>query len=79
MNSVLRDPSVLAKHPWAPVMAETLKTATLDPRDPMWGAAQLPLRLAVSQMLLGQKNAQQALDEVARQWQRIFRNAGLKG
>lgn len=78
-DSVLRDPSVLAKHPWAPVMAETLKTATLDPRDPLWGAAQLPLRLAVSQMLLGQKNAQQALDEVARQWQRIFRNAGLKG
>ncbi len=77
--SVLQDPAVLAKHPWAPVQGESLKTATLDPQDPLWSTAQLPLRVAVSQVLLGQKTAQQALDEVARQWERSFRLAGLKG
>ena len=77
--SVLQDPAVLAKHPWAPVQGESLKTATLDPQDAMWSTLQLPLRVAVSQVLLGQKNAGQALDDVARQWQRSFRLAGLKG
>jgi len=77
--SVLQDPSVLAKHPWAPVAGEALKTATLDHRDPLWAAAQLPPRVAISQVLLGQKTAQQALDEVANQWHRSFKLAGLKG
>ncbi len=70
---------MLSKHPWAPVEAETLRTAMLDPRDPLWGSAQIPLRVAVSEVLLGQKQAKQALDDVARQWQRSFRLAGLKG
>jgi multiple sugar transport system substrate-binding protein len=77
--SVLQDPGVLAKHPWAPVAGEALKTATLDHRDPLWAAAQLPPRVAISQVLLGQKTAQQALDEVANQWHRSFKLAGLKG
>jgi multiple sugar transport system substrate-binding protein len=77
--SVLEDPSVLAKHPWAPVQGEALKTAVLDHRDPVWSTAQLPLRVAISQVLLGQKTAKDALDDVARQWQRSFRLAGLKG
>jgi multiple sugar transport system substrate-binding protein len=77
--SVLQDPSVLTKHPWAPVAGEALKTATLDHRDPLWAAAQLPPRVAISQVLLGQKTAQQALDEVANQWHRSFKLAGLKG
>ena len=70
---------MLAKHPWAPVQGEALKTATLDPQDALWSTAQLPLRVAVSQVLLGQKTAKQALDDVARQWERSFRLAGLKG
>jgi multiple sugar transport system substrate-binding protein len=77
--SVLEDPAVLAKHPWAPVAGEALKTAVLDHRDPLWAAAQLPIRVAISQVLLGQKTAQQALDEVANQWHRSFKLAGLKG
>jgi ABC-type glycerol-3-phosphate transport system substrate-binding protein len=50
--SVLQDPTVLAKHPWAPVHGESLKTATLDPQDALWSTALLPLRVAVSQVLL---------------------------
>jgi multiple sugar transport system substrate-binding protein len=77
--SVLEDPAVLDKHPWAPVEGAALKTAVLDHRDPLWAAAQLPLRTAISQVLLGQRTAQQALDEVASQWHRSFRLAGMKG
>ncbi|HVC63334.1 MAG TPA: extracellular solute-binding protein [Acetobacteraceae bacterium] len=77
--SVLQDPGVLAEHPWAPVQGEALKTAVLDHRDPVWAAAQLPLRTAISQVLLGQRTAKQALAEVTQQWHRSFRLAGLKG
>jgi len=77
--SVLENPEVLAKHPWAPVAGEALKTAVLDHRDPLWAAAQLPLRTAISQVLLGQRTAKQALEEVTNQWHRSFRLAGLKG
>jgi multiple sugar transport system substrate-binding protein len=77
--SVLEDPAVLAKHPWAPVAGEAFKTAVLDHRDPPWSAAQLTLRTGISQVLLGQRTAQQALDEVATQWRRSFKMAGLKG
>jgi multiple sugar transport system substrate-binding protein len=77
--SVLEDPAVLAKHPWAPVAGDALKTAVLDQRDPLWAAAQLPTRVAISQVLLGQKTAKQALDDVANQWHRSFRLAGMKG
>jgi multiple sugar transport system substrate-binding protein len=77
--SVLQDPNVLAKHPWAPVAGEAFKTAVLDHRDPLWAAAQLTLRTGISQVLLGQRTAQAALDEVATQWRRSFKLAGLKG
>ena len=77
--SVLEDPGVQARHPWAPVAGEAFKTAVLDHRDPLWSSAQLPLRTAISQVLLGQRTAKRALDEVARQWHRSFRLAGMKG
>jgi hypothetical protein len=38
---------------------------------------ELSLRSAVSQTLLGQKNAKDALDECAREWQRNLRRAGV--
>lgn len=77
--SVLEDPAVLAKHPWAPVAGEAFKSAVLDHRDPLWAAAQLTLRNPISQVLLGQRTAQEALDEVANQWRRSFKLAGMKG
>jgi ABC-type glycerol-3-phosphate transport system substrate-binding protein len=77
--SVLNDPSVLDRFGWAPVLAESLKTATLEPREPIWPTLELRLRSGISQVLLGEKTAKQALDEVAADWRRSLRRAGLKG
>ena len=41
------------------------------------GKLELSLRAGVSQTLLGQKTAKQALDDVAREWQRNLRRAGI--
>ena len=76
--SVLSDPSVLERFGWAPVLAETLKTAKLEPREPVWPSLELQLRTGISAVLLGQKKAKQALDEVASDWQRTLRRAGVK-
>jgi multiple sugar transport system substrate-binding protein len=75
--SVLRDPSVLDRFGWAPVLAEALQTATLEPRDPIWPTLELQLRSGISQVLLGQKTAKVALDAVAVDWQRSLRRAGI--
>jgi hypothetical protein len=56
-----------------------LPTALLDPRDAIWATLELQLRSGLSQVLLGQKNAKDALDGVAADWQRALRRAGLKG
>ena len=77
--SVLRDPTVLERFPWAPVAAEAMKTAELLPRDPIWATLEQQLRTGVSQVLHGQKTAKDALDGVAADWQRSLRRAGLKG
>jgi ABC-type glycerol-3-phosphate transport system substrate-binding protein len=77
-TSVLTDPSVLNRFGWAPVMAESLKTARLEPRDPFWPALELQLRSGISAVLLGQKTAKAALDGVAEDWQRSLRRAGIK-
>jgi ABC-type glycerol-3-phosphate transport system substrate-binding protein len=76
--SVLKDPSVLDRFGWAPVLAESLQTAQLEPRDPIWPTLELQLRLGISQVLLGQKTAKVALDGVASDWQRSLRRAGLR-
>jgi multiple sugar transport system substrate-binding protein len=75
--SVLNDPEVQAKYGWAPAAAEQLKTAQLDPRDAVWGTLELPLRVAISQVLLGQQQAKPALDAVATAWQRSLRRTVL--
>jgi hypothetical protein len=48
-------------------------------RDLVWSTAQLPLRVALSELLPGWTTARAALDGFARQWHRRFRLAGLKG
>jgi multiple sugar transport system substrate-binding protein len=77
-TSVLTDPTVLDRFGWAPVMAEALKTAVLEPRDPFWPAMELQLRSGISAVLLGQQTAKVALDSVAADWQRTLRRAGVK-
>jgi ABC-type glycerol-3-phosphate transport system substrate-binding protein len=76
--SVLNDPEMVAKFGWAPAAAEALKTAVLDPRDAIWATLELQLRSGISAVLLGQKDAKTALDQVANDWRRSMRRAGLK-
>jgi len=77
--SVLNQPDVQARFGWAPVLAEAMQTATLEPRDAIWPTMELQLRSGISQVLLGQQTAKAALDAVAADWQRSLRRAGLKG
>jgi ABC-type glycerol-3-phosphate transport system substrate-binding protein len=71
--SALNDPDVVKKFGWTPVASQALKTAIVDPQDPIYGALQLPLRSGISRVLLGQADAKEALDSVAVNWQRIMR------
>ncbi|MGC1412566.1 MAG: extracellular solute-binding protein [Acetobacteraceae bacterium] len=75
--SVLNHPDVMADYGWAPVLAEAMKTATLEPREPIWPTLELELRSGISAVLTGQQTAKQALDGVASNWQRSLRRAGL--
>jgi multiple sugar transport system substrate-binding protein len=74
--SVLNEPTVAERYGWAPILAATMKTAKLEPRDPIWPAMDLQLRSAVSAVLLGQKTARVALDAVATDWRRTLKRAG---
>lgn len=76
--SVLNAPTVAERFGWAPVLAQTMKTAKLEPRDPIWPGLELQLRVAISAVLLGEKSAKVALDGVAADWQRTLKRAGLK-
>ena len=53
-----------------------MQTAMLEPRDAIWATLELQLRSGMSQVLLGQKTAKEALDGVASDWQRSLRRAG---
>jgi len=77
--SVLNHSDVMRDYGWAPVLAEAMQTATLEPRDPIWPTMELSLRTAISSVLAGQNTAKPALDAVASDWQRALRRAGLKG
>ena len=76
--SVLNQPDVQERFGWAPVLAEAMKTATLEPRDAIWPTLELQLRSGIAQVLLGQQTAKQALDAVAADWVRSLRRAGIK-
>jgi multiple sugar transport system substrate-binding protein len=77
-TSVLNNPAVLDRFGWAPVLAQALKSAQLEPREPFWPTMELQLRSGISSVLLGQKTAKAALDAVAADWQRTLRRAGVK-
>ena len=55
-----------------------MKTAKLEPREPIWPSLDLQLRGAISAVLLGEKTAKVALDGVAADWRRTLKRAGLK-
>ena len=74
-RSVLLDEAVRAKYGWAPVAAKALETALPLPNDPLWPAFDQRMRVGISQALLGQATAKQALDTVANDMQRQFRRS----
>jgi ABC-type glycerol-3-phosphate transport system substrate-binding protein len=76
--SVLNQPDAQERYGWAPVLAEAMQTATLEPRDAIWPTLELQLRSGIAQGLLGQQTAKQALDTVAADWQGSLRRAGIK-
>jgi len=74
-GSVLRASAVAANLGWPPVAAAAIETGVPAPAHPVWDTLELTLRTGVSEMLLGQKSAKQALDAVAADWQRSLRRA----
>ena len=76
-GSVLRSPEIVQKFGWPAVAASAIETGIPTPNHPAWLTLQLPLRAALSQAILGQKTAKQALDDVATDWQRGMRRAGI--
>ena len=57
--------------------AEAIETGIPISSNPTWDGLELSLRTGVSEALLGQKTAKQALDGVAQEWQRSLRRAGI--
>jgi multiple sugar transport system substrate-binding protein len=76
-GSVLRDPEMIELIGWPPIAAAAIETGIPTPAQPVWGTLQLPLRAGLSQAILGQKTAKQTLDDVATDWQRGLRRAGV--
>jgi multiple sugar transport system substrate-binding protein len=75
-QSVLNDPKVIQEYGWAPASAASLKTAVMNPRDPNWGAFEQHLRSGISQAMLGQTTAKQAMENVASNWKRVMVRTG---
>lgn len=76
-GSVLRDPDLTAKLGWPPVAAQAIETGIPTPAHPAWDTLEIRLRTAISTALLGQTGAKEALDEVAADWRRGLRRAGI--
>ena len=76
-RSVLEDPEMVEKIGWPPVAAAAIDTGFPTPAYPVWDTLEIQLRSGLSQALLGQKTAKDALDGVAGDWQRSLRRAGV--
>ena len=76
-GSVLRDPEMIAAVGWPQVAAAAIETGISTPAHPAFDALTASLRAGLSQTLLGQKTPKQALDEIAADWQRALRRAGI--
>ena len=63
---------------WPPVAAQAIETGVPTPGNPVWDTLEVQMRSAISQTLLGQKTAKAALDDLATDWQRSLRRAGIK-
>jgi ABC-type glycerol-3-phosphate transport system substrate-binding protein len=77
LRSVLEDPDMVERIGWPPIAARAIETGTPTPAYPVWDTLEIQMRSALSQALLGQKSAKQALDDLATDWQRSLRRAGV--
>ena len=77
-GSVLRDPELVAKLGWPPVAAAAIETGIATPAHPAYTTLEPAFRAGLSQAILGQKTPKEALDEVAAEWKRGLRRAGIK-
>ncbi len=77
LRSVLEDPEMVERIGWPPVAAQAIETGMPTPAYPVWDTLEIQMRSALSQALLGQKTAKQALDDLAMDWQRSLRRAGV--
>jgi multiple sugar transport system substrate-binding protein len=77
LRSVLEDPEMVEKIGWPPVAAQAIETGVPTPAYPVWDTLEIQMRSALSQTLHGQKTAKQALDDLATDWQRSLRRAGI--
>lgn len=75
--SALRDPELVGKFPWAPAAETMLTTAIPDPNHPIWPTLDLSLRSGLSKALTGVQAPKEALDQVASEWERSLRRAGI--
>jgi multiple sugar transport system substrate-binding protein len=76
-GSVLRDPEMIKLIGWTEVAAKSIETGVATPANPLFPTFELALRSGLSQVLLGQKPPKQALDDVAAEFQRSARRAGV--
>ena len=77
LRSVLEDPDMIERIGWPPIAARAIETGTPTPAYPVWDTLEIQMRSALSQALFGQKSAKQALDDLAIDWQRSLRRAGV--
>ena len=77
LRNVLEDPEMVERIGWPPVAAQAIETGFPTPAYPVWDTLEIQLRSALSQTLFGQKTAKQALDDLASDWQRSLRRAGI--
>ena len=76
-GSVLRDPELVALLGWPPSAAAAIETGISTPAHPAMATLDTALRAGLSQAILGQKTPKQALDDIAADWQRGLRRAGV--
>ncbi len=76
-GSVLRDPEMIEKIGWPAVAAKAIETGIPTPANPVFPTLEQSLRLGLSQALIGQKTAKQALDDIATDWKRGLRRGGI--
>jgi len=62
-SSVYADAEILAKHPWYPGIKDALENAVARPRTLFWAEIENTMGGLVQEALIGQKTAEQALDE----------------